>query len=323
MSGHPGALTHSPLSYFHESLPLRFPTFVAPDDRLIMNIYGYFDESGTHKGSPALAVGGFLAKADEWGAFTYEWEKALKDWGLPFFHMADFESRLGDYADWPNDVRKERLNRLLGIIGRHVIASVGTVISIADYDAVFPEDEAPEAPNTQEFAPGIWTPWSLEPGEPEPEVSLKPGDIRRKSGGPYGLAAVEMCAEVARRVSPLVGDPFVAYVFESGATGAGQILKVFQGMMAREETRISMRILSIAFEDKRLFPPLQAADLLAYELHKQLPRQLGIETRPRRYPLRELHKLPHSWGTMDAEEMRKWHYVLGRGLYYSEGTWQK
>jgi hypothetical protein len=94
-------------------------------------------------------------------------------------------------------------------------------------------------------------------------------------------------------------------------------------MLGNDGTRVNLRLLSIAFEDKRLFPPLQAADLLAYELHKQLPRQLGIETRPIRYTLRELAKLPRSWGTMDADEMRKWHYVLGRGLYYAAGTWHK
>jgi hypothetical protein len=49
-----------------------------------MNIWAYFDESGTHKGSRALCVAGFLARADEWGAFTVEWEDALAELNLRF-----------------------------------------------------------------------------------------------------------------------------------------------------------------------------------------------------------------------------------------------
>ena len=287
-----------------------------------MNIWAYLDESGTHKSSKALSVGGFLGKADEWGAFRVEWEDALRDFGLDYFHMASFESRIGEY-DWPNEVRRERITRLLGIINRHVLGSVGTVIPLADYDEIFPEDEVPPGPNVQQLAPGIWAPGSLEPGEPEPKVNPQPGDLRRKSGGPYGLAASATALSVSELVRPLSGDPHVAYVFERGAIGAGQILKVFQDIVSDEDTRRSMRVLSIAFEDKREFPPLQAADLIAYELHKHLPRQLGIEDRPVRHTLRELGKMPRSWGWLNAEEMRKWHFVLGKGLYYSLGTWHK
>jgi hypothetical protein len=286
-----------------------------------MNIWAYFDESGTHKGSRALSVAGFLARADEWGAFTVEWEDALAEWGLPFFHMVDFENRRKGY-DWPEEVRRARISRLLAIIDRHVLGSVGIGISLGDYDAVFPEGEVPEGPNIRELAPGIWAPGSQEPGEPEPPTP-RPGDLRRKSGGPYGLAATAAALDVTKLIKGLTGDPHVAYVFEAGAVGAGQILKIFQDILADESTRRETRVLSITFEDKRQFPQLQAADLLAYELHKHLPRQLGLEVRPTRYTLRELAKSPRRWGWLNADELRKWHWVLGRGLYYSEGTWRK
>lgn len=317
------ALTDERLSCFHESLPLRFPRSVAPSDRLIMNIYGYFDESGTHKGSPAFSLGGFLGKADEWGAFQFEWEAALKDFGLPFFHMASFESRLKGY-DWSEDVRRERINRLLEIIHRHVLGSFGIVFPLAEYDAVFPEDEIPPGPNVEWLAPGIAGPGAPRPGDAPPnEPDIRPGAIRRKSGGPYGLAATMLFRSVAEWVVGLPGDPCVAYVMEQGAVGAGQTLKFFQDNYADDNQRRSLRLLSLSFEDKRRFTPLQAADLLAYELHKHLPRQLGQEKRPTRYTLIELAKSPRSWGTVDAAELRKVHFVLGRGLHYSLGTWQK
>ena len=320
----PSALTHSAVSYFYEWLSLRFPRSVAPDDRLIVNLSGYFDESGTHKGSAALAVAGFVGKADDWGAFTYEWGEALAKWGIEYFHMAPFESRKREYKDWTNEQRQDRLNHLLGLIGKYAVASAGVVIPLADYDAIFPEDEIPPGPNVEWLAPGIAAPGAPRPGDALPhEPDYKPGAIRRKSGGPYGLAAAVLFRDIAEHVYRLSGDPYVAYTFESGAEGAGQMLKVFQDNYRDENARRDLRLDSIHFEDKRKFSPLQAADILAYELYKHLPRQLGTEKRPARYTLRELAKLPRSWGWLEANELRQWHYVLGRGLHYSTGTWHK
>lgn len=306
-------------SYFDERLPLRFPRSIAPDDRLIMNIYGYFDESGTHKGSKALSVAGFLGKADEWGAFEFEWENALRDFELDFFHMASFESRQRGY-DWPDDVRKERINRLIRIIHSHVLGSFGVVLPLADYDAIFPEDEEPPGPNREWLAPGIVAPGAPRPGDAPPHSEgHRRGDIRRKSGGPYGLASIMLFSAVAEQVKKLPGDPFIAYIFEAGAEGHGQIDKLWHDNYADEAQRIELRLLSLAFEDKRRVLALQAADMLAYELHKHLPRHLGLEDRPTRYTLKALAQRPKFWSTVDADTLRQWHFVIGRGLHYSEG----
>jgi Protein of unknown function (DUF3800) len=322
--GHPQAVTHKPLNYFDEWLSLRFPRRVAPNDRLIVNLYGYFDESGTHKGSAALALAGFVGKADDWGAFSYEWGAALAEWGIDYFHMAPFESRLREYKDWTNEQRQDRLNHLLALIAKYTVASVGVVIPLADYDAIFTEDELPPPPNVEWLAPGIAGPGAPWPGDAPPhEPEPIPGAIRRKSGGPYGLAASVLFRDIAEHVYGLSDDPYVAYTFEAGAEGVGQVVKVFQDNYRDEDTRRDLRLDSIHFEDKRKFPPLQAADILAYELYKHLPRQLGTEQRPSRYTLRELAKRPRSWGWLEADELRKWHYVLGLGLHYSTGTWHK
>lgn len=323
MSGDAPALTHPPLDYFHESLPLRFPTCLAPDDRLIMNIYGYFDESGTHKGAAALSVAGFLGKADEWGAFTFEWEQALADFGLTFFHMASFESRIGEY-DWPEDVRRERITRLLAIINRHVLGSAGIVLPIPDYDVIFAEDELPPGPNVEWLAPGIAAPGAPRPGDAPPnEPDMRRGAIRRKSGGPYGLAATCLFMDVAKLAKALPGDPHIAYTFESGAQGVGQVAKLFQDNYTDVNSRRDLRLLSLTFADKRDMAPLQAADLLAYELYKHLPRQLGQDKHPTRYTLKRLAEMPKLWGTLESEQLKTWHFVIGRGLHYGTGSWLK
>ena len=287
-----------------------------------MNVLAYLDESGTHRGSRAIAVAGFLGRPDAWGAFAFEWTREIEAWGLDTFHMAQFESRRPGY-DWPEEVRRARLNRLLEIIDRHVAGSVGITFSMEDYDAVFPPDEIPEGPNIQELAPGILAPGSLRPGDPEPApVDYRPGELRRKTGGPYGLAATAVMLDAAKIAWALPGERFVDYVFEDGASGRGQLRKVAGDILADEPSRRDMRVSSFAFRSKSE-APLQAADLLAYELHKHLPRELGQEDRPVRYTLRRLAGMPRRWGRLDVDELRKWHHVLGRGLHYSLGTWNR
>jgi len=36
-------------------------------------LIGYFDESGTHAGSPAVAVAGVLGPQDDWNRFESSW----------------------------------------------------------------------------------------------------------------------------------------------------------------------------------------------------------------------------------------------------------
>ena len=37
----------------------------------------YYDESGTHNGSPITVLGGFLGEAIQWAEFEREWRKVL------------------------------------------------------------------------------------------------------------------------------------------------------------------------------------------------------------------------------------------------------
>lgn len=100
----------------------------------------YLDKSGPSPVIPAVTVAGVIAKADEWDAFTKEWMEALADFeNLPFFHMVDYESGHGPYADWnERGVKQERLGRLLTIIEKHVLALFGASVALEDCAAIHP-----------------------------------------------------------------------------------------------------------------------------------------------------------------------------------------
>jgi hypothetical protein len=115
-------------------------------------------------------------------------------------------------------------------------------------------------------------------------------------------------AEYFRLENP---EGWVRYTFESGARGAGEVLKNFQLNMRFPQQKEHYRLLGLSFEGKRDFLPLQAADILAYELYRHLPRQYGIDQRSGiRRELKMLSVGAKRWWRIEDEELAKWSRVL-------------
>lgn len=262
-------------AYVQEALELAFPIGTPPEQRLVMNLTAYIDESGTHDASEVIAVAGFLSDTSKWVNFSVQWESALDDFGLSGgFHMADFANRVPPYDVWTEEERRQRLSRLLNIIKNNALVSFGVSFQKKAFDLLF-SDRA-----------------------------------KAICGGPYGLAAMNCYMDVGRKLHDLNWDGRVAYVLESGAKGAGQMSRVFLSNLNRPEQSEGLHLLSLRFERKREFLPLQAADILAYELYKQLPKTLKLDSRAPRYPLKFLAEIPHSWGFLDGYELQKFSSIL-------------
>ena len=245
---------------------------------------GYFDESGTHSSSKAIAVAGYLSTAEQWKLFTEEWKAALEEFQLEQFHMTDFANRAKDYSSWTDCERNARFARLAAIIRRHTLASISSGFLRQSFDAIFDRD------------------------------------AKRFVGGPYG-AAVGMCfLDVAERLKPLYPSARVAYVFESGAKGAGDIASAFRMNYADAETREQFKLESFRFDEKRQCVPLQAADILAYELYRQIPKQLGIDPHSARQELKLLvpedERSIKGWGLAEDAELAKFARICQIGWKY-------
>jgi hypothetical protein len=240
----------------------------------VLTLHGYFDESGTHAGSDAVVVAGYLSTAEQWVLFETEWKASLAEWGLDHFHMADFSNRAKEYETWTDQDRRFRLARLIGIANRHTLASIAIGIPVKSYNQIFTKH------------------------------------AKRFVGGPYGLAASACFMDAAKVIDADFPSARIAYVFEAGAEGAGQVLKVFQWNYKHPDNRSRFKLLSLKFEGKD-FVPLQAADILAYELHKHLPRQIGIDSLSSRYD-----KL----GLLLDSKIRSWGYLQDQQLTEPQGS---
>lgn len=266
------ALTQPPLEYVRDALRLMFPISVPLARRLFMIFTAYLDDSGTHDDSTAAVVAGYLSTADRWERFEAEWIDALRDLEIPMFHMSQFASRKGPYESWTDARRAECSPRLRKIINDHIVASVGTTIPTEAWDRI----AAPQLPDEQ--------------------------------GGPYGMAFWGCVLAVREMmVAGTLPEAEIAYVVESGTNLHGAIDRVFSEMLRHDPGGLNTGAISLSFQPKQRFAPLQAADILAYELWREVPRQLALTNSvQRKRNLDFLAEPPHLWGYFTDAELDKW-----------------
>src|ERR1035438_3878625 len=201
-----------------------------------MMMEAYFDESGTHAGSPVMCVAGYLLSAEQALHLDREWAETLTEFGVSCFHMADCAHSVDEFIGLDPRKRKDLLVRLIGIIKRRV--EIGIAVSISETD--FGRIDAPK--------------W--------------------KRGGPYSLAALQVLAAVVSWADRYSYKGKISYFFESGHKHQSHTNKAIDMLRARDqEGGVNyLRYHSHTFAGKCDLRPLQAADLLAYEWQKELRR---------------------------------------------------
>lgn len=105
----------------------------------------------------------------------------------------------------------------------------------------------------------------------------------------------------------------MACSMEEGVKGKGALQIYFEEQSKRPTWREQNRILGLSFQEKRV-PPLQAADILAYELYKKSERQFGKVTLADRYPLKVLGTKNHQWLYFQKKHLREYSEDVDRQI---------
>lgn len=99
------------------------------------------------------------------------------------------------------------------------------------------------------------------------------------TGNAYHHAAVAAFAQAAKSLNAhgVPSSEVIAYVMAAGATGADEVNAAFQTSFMNPAKRSQWRLFSLTFRDAHVILPLQAADILANTLFRQLPKYLKGE----------------------------------------------
>ncbi len=103
-------------------------------------LIAYMDESGIHGASSVCAIAGLVGTESEWETLERRWRRTVDEEGVSVFHMAEFESRLGEFEGWSDTRRHLFLSKLVEAIKARDIHCVGSALVRADYDRLT-EDE--------------------------------------------------------------------------------------------------------------------------------------------------------------------------------------
>jgi hypothetical protein len=206
----------------------------------------YFDESGTHWGgleaSKAFVLCGYVAPEQEWGArFSVNWAKILEkpcvDPPLRYFHAADVEGRgKGGFRRLSQRERDTLKSDAVKAVVQSGLIGIAAGVIVDDFSKVIV------------------------------------GKAREVVGDPYLLCFQSAVIEVCRRAPMFLGEDAnedIAYIFDQHPRWEKMVNDLWLKMV-EQGLKTRYRMGSLAFEDKKKFPPLQAADHLAYETYRYM-----------------------------------------------------
>jgi len=193
-------------------------------------ITGYFDESGTHMGSPHHVLAGFVGGTEEWIALEREWRKILRNHNITHVRAKQLFHRQGQHKGWSHKQVKQLWYDLLYVLQERELYASKTVL----YEDYYKQFYVGSGPQKKERL-----------------------DTR------YAL-----CFRSIVHALPLLHQHrhpqgAVNLVLESGHKNAPDAVRVFNEMKT-DGAPYSAGIGSVSFMAKKESCALQAADMLAY-----------------------------------------------------------
>ncbi len=198
------------------------------DGYLLALVEAYFDESGSHEGSPVLCVAGYLFERDAAKNLSEEWHTVLEPKGLTHFHMIDCAHGVEEFAELSLDERIDIQTQLIKIIKKYHTRRIVSLMVPDDYQDLMP--------------------------------------FHGNMGSDYNYCLWNCLEGVRLWVDEAQFDGDIAYFFESGHASQSEANRIMEFAFANEGSRRPFRYMSHAFVDKKKFPPVQAADILAWQM---------------------------------------------------------
>jgi len=94
----------------------------------------YFDESGSHEGSPVLCVAGYLYNKADCLNLDWQWKEVLDQYGLPYFRMVDCAHGNEPFDKLSKDDRIAVATRMIELIKKYMTYGFSVTIDETQYD---------------------------------------------------------------------------------------------------------------------------------------------------------------------------------------------
>ncbi|HEY8795748.1 MAG TPA: DUF3800 domain-containing protein [Gemmatimonadaceae bacterium] len=200
-------------------------------------VEAYFDESGTHAESLVCVVAGVVASAPDWKEFTRDWQRVMERARINTFHATDCANGGGDFKNCGPDERASLYNDVVQLLLTRGIRAVAVVVPTESYSKAFADS----------------------PGKPVfPQ--------------PYLIGFRHVIDKICDLIQSETKDATVTLTFEMARRQRGRARELAEFLMTYAKTWEHFdRVSGITWATK-LTPPLQAADVIAYEIYREMTR---------------------------------------------------
>jgi hypothetical protein len=197
----------------------------------------YFDESGSHGGSPVLCVAGYIFEKEQCKALDLGWKQVLERYRLPFFHMTSCAHHQYPFDHLSLDDCIEAQKAMIGLINQHALLGLAMVVNEHDYKVMF--------------------------GESSP------------AGTPYSFCCWQILAGIRAWINRTNFQGEIAYFYEAGHDSMGEANALMNRIFKEPHLREGYRYAGHGFVDKKKVRPVQTADILAWHWATQMKRWLN------------------------------------------------
>lgn len=218
-------------------------------------VHAFFDESGSHAGSPVLCVAGYAFEKREARLMAKEWGAVLREYRLPFFHMVDCAHGNGAYAELTIERRIKLQTALMNIIKRRAAQGFAVSVDPAVYEEIRP----------------TWAPAS----------------------SAYAFCARSVIDEMGRWFHQTNFRGKSAFFFEDGHKSRPEADKVVESVLSNplhQLRSVHYGYQSHSFISKMDSAAVQAADVLAWQWATDIKRE--VAGKPRRKDFASLKEAP-------------------------------
>jgi len=201
----------------------------------------YFDESGTHDGSPTAVVCGAMATSRQWERVEFGLRKLKRKYGFRILHATDLRTGSGDFHGWS----QQKIVDLLGDVGFLLGGNAIMEYAVCTVDvAAFQEEYR-----------GEW---------------IKKPRLDTQYGLAFRSCLVHLGLEIERRLGHhrSFSETRLHCVIEAGHKNAGDAQRIFHEMKKDLERHDMQMFGDFTLATKHERDPLMVADFIAYTSYK-------------------------------------------------------
>jgi hypothetical protein len=223
----------------------------------------YLDETGHSRDERQKFVGiaGLIAPVASWETFERKWKATLEIFKLPYFHMKEYAHSAQTFKGWEGKEAKRQ--KLFGKLMMHMettyLLPFGAIIPMKDFRSFKKEQ--------QDYF-----------------------------HDPYFLcfqSLVAACSSILE-FRKVPDEEKVALIFSDQVEFRNRALQIYKNV--ETANFYVRRSTPPIFKDMREIVPLQAADIIAYEMHKEFERQLNRPNAEPRYGYQRIVKMSNRAG---------------------------